>query len=355
MHNTSATAARVSTSVAIPTKQSAVSNRVEFVRKTEDPVKKAIVEEIVNNQNTTPKQKREEVKRVVEDKPVKVIPSKPNKPVAPPQTIPTPSPFPIGPSPIVPGKVPGLPIAPPIAPPSVIPTPPSNLPDPQPSPPSKRPLPPNLTPAPPKPKPPVVTPSPPVTVVPTQPKTSVRPPEAIVRTSPRVYSQNRRVAFRASRLSPPRLNLPPRRISKAKPKWKVAMPSSRSFMRPIRPGQFSFQRRGQLVDRRKTNAEINRLKRRINELNADALRTKSDHEAERALLEEELRDYRLSPLTQIRNQAKGVFEVVDKASGPFTPSVNGMDGFPEIGEGTSKALAAGMALFAGLFLIGRVE
>ena len=351
MHNTSPTAARVSTSVAIPTKQSAVSNRTEFIRKSEDPVKKAIVEEIVNNQNTTPKQKREEVKRVVEDKPVKVIPSKPNKPVAPPQTIPTPSPFPIGPSPIVPGKVPGLPIAPP----AVVPRPPSNLPDPKPAPPSKSPLPPNLTPAPPKPKPPVVTPSPPVTVVPTQPKTSVRPPEAIVRTSPRVYSQNRRVAFRASRLSPPRLNLPPRRISKAKPKWKVAMPSSRSFMRPIRPGQFSFQRRGQLVDRRKTNAEINRLKSRINELNADALRTKSDYEAERALLEEELRDYRLSPLTQIRNQAKGVFEVVDKASGPFTPSVNGMDGFPEIGEGTSKALAAGMALFAGLFLIGRVE
>ena len=181
-------------------------------------------------------------------------------------------------------------------------------------------------------------------------------PEAIVRSSPRVYSENRRVVFRPQRLMPPTLNRPPRpAVMKAKPRWKVSKPTSRSFMRRVRPGQFSFQRRGTYFDRRPSNAEVLNLKRRINTLNADALRTKRDYAAERARLEEELRDYRLSPLTQVRNQAKGVFEAVDKASSPFTPSVNGIDGFPQIGEGTSKALAAGMALFAGLFLIGRVE
>ena len=181
-------------------------------------------------------------------------------------------------------------------------------------------------------------------------------PEAIVRSSPRVYSQNRRVVFRPQRLMPPTLNRPPRpAVMKAKPRWKVARPTSRSTMRRVRPGQFSFQRRGTYFDRRPSNMEVLKLKRKINTLNADALRTKRDHAAERARLEEELRDYRLSPLTQVRNQAKGVFEAVDKASSPFTPSVNGIDGFPQIGEGTSKALAAGMALFAGLFLIGRVE
>ena len=140
---------------------------------------------------------------------------------------------------------------------------------------------------------------------------------------------------------PPTLNRPPRpAVMKAKPRWKVGKPTSRSFMRRVRPGQFSFQRRGTYFDRRPSNMEVFKLKRKINTLNADALRTKRDHAAERARLEEELRDYRLSPLTQVRNQAKGVFEAVDKASSPFTPSVNGIDGFPQIGEGTSKALAS---------------
>jgi len=329
------------------------------------PVQKEAIKVISESKKLLPQEKEEKIKEVIEDKPPKVITPKPNppiapSPIAPPSFLPPPT--------VSPDKVPGLPIVPPKA----TPRPPSfqPKPDPKPLPPSlapapvnPRPLPPNLAPAPVKPKPPVISPSPPVispsppvTIMPSQPRTSIRIPEAIVRSSPRVYSQNRRVVFRPQRLMPPTLNRPPRAaVMKAKPRWKVGKPTSRSFMRRVRPGQFSFQRRGTYFDRRPSNAEVLRLKRRINTLNADALRTKRDHAAERARLEEELRDYRLSPLTQVRNQAKGVFEAVDKASSPFTPSVNGIDGFPQIGEGTSKALAAGMALFAGLFLIGRVE
>ena len=316
-----------------------------------DPIKKEAIKVIQENNNVSSQEKEEKIKEVIKEQPVKIIAPKPDSPIAPPPK--TPSPF-IPPSSISPEKVPGLPIVPPKKlPPSFQPTP------------DPKPLPPGLAPAPVKPKPPVtitpsppvtITPSPPVTIAPSQPRTSVRMPEAIVRSSPRVYSQNRRVVFRPQRLMPPTLNRPPRpAVMKAKPRWKVGKPTSRSFMRRVRPGQFSFQRRGTYFDRRPSNMEVFKLKRKINTLNADALRTKRDHAAERARLEEELRDYRLSPLTQVRNQAKGVFEAVDKASSPFTPSVNGIDGFPQIGEGTSKALAAGMALFAGLFLIGRVE
>ncbi len=337
---------------------------IDLKPKAISPVQKEAIKVISESRKLLPQEKEEKIKEVIEDKPPKVITPKPNPPIAPPpKTIPFPSPalppsskpFPVGPPTVSPDKVPGLPIVPP----KVTPRPPSFQPKPDP-----KPLPPGLAPAPVKPKPPVIgpsppvtiTPSPPVTIAPSQPRTSVRIPEAIVRSSPRVYSQNRRVVFRTQRLMPPTLNRPPRAaVMKAKPRWKVGKPTSRSFMRRVRPGQFSFQRRGTYFDRRPSNMEVLKLKRRINTLNADALRTKRDHAAERARLEEELRDYRLSPLTQVRNQAKGVFEAVDKASSPFTPSVNGIDGFPQIGEGTSKALAAGMALFAGLFLIGRVE
>lgn len=329
-----------------------------------DPIQKEAIKVIQENNNVSSQEKEEKIKEVIKEQPVKIITPKPDSPIAP---LPkTPSPF-IPPSSVSPEKVPGLPIVPPKK------LPPSFNPKPDP-----KPLPPGLAPAPVKPKPPVITPSPPVTITPSPPvtitpsppvtiapsppRTSVRIPEAIVRSSPRVYSQNRRVIFRPQRLMPqrlmpPTLNRPPRAaVMKAKPRWKVGRPTSRSFMRRVRPGQFSFQRRGtHFFDRRPSNMEVLKLKRRINTLNADALRTKRDHAAERARLEEELSEYRLSPLTQVRNQAKGVFEVVDKASSPFTPSVNGIDGLPQIGEGTSKALAAGMALFAGLFLIGRVE
>lgn len=321
-----------------------------------DPIKTEAIKIVKENNNLPSQEKEEKIKEIIKEQPVKIITPQPNPPIAPPPKAP-PSFAP--PPTISPDKIPGLPIVPPKKlPPSVQPKP-----DPKPLPPAlapapvkPKPLPPNLAPAPVKPKPPVISPSPPVTIAPSKPRTSVRMPEAIVRSSPRVYSQNRRVVFRPQRLMPPTLNRPPRpAVMKAKPRWKVARPTSRSFMRRVRPGQFSFQRRGTYFDRRPSNMEVLKLKRRINTLNADALRTKKDYAAERARLEEELRDYRLSPLTQVRNQAKGVFEVVDKASSPFTPSVNGIDGLPQIGEGTSKALAAGMALFAGLFLIGRVE
>tara|TARA_B100000287_G_scaffold6882_2_gene6671 strand:- start:7551 stop:8639 length:1089 start_codon:yes stop_codon:yes gene_type:complete len=330
-----------------------------------DPIKAETIKVIQDNKTIPDKEKVEKIKEVIEDKPRKLEPPKPNDPISPGPITVTPSPLipPSATNPLLPpsflpptvspDKVPGLPIAPP----KVVPRPPSFQPKPDPiTPPTVTPI----SPSPPVigPSPPVsVTPSPPVTVIPSQPKTSVRMPEAIVRSSPRVYSERRRVVFRPQRLLPPTLKRPPRAaVMKAKPRWKVGKPTSRSFMRRVRPGQFSFQRRGtHFFDRRPSNMEVFKLKRKINKLNADALRTKRDYAAERARLEEELRDYRLSPLTQVRNQAKGVFEVVDKASSPFTPSVNGIDGFPQIGEGTSKALAAGMALFAGLFLIGRVE
>ncbi len=337
-------------SATVSVNTSVVTNkpRLDLKPKPISPVKEEAIKVISESKKLLPQEKEEKIKEVIEDKPLKVITPKPNPPVAPPPK--TPSPF-IPPSTISPDKVPGLPIFPS----KPIPRPPSFQPKPDPKP-DPKPLPPGLAPAPVKPKPPVISPSPPVTITPSQPRTSIRIPEAIVRSSPRVYSQNRRVVFRPQRLMPPTLNRPPRpAVMKAKPRWKVGKPTTRSFMRRVRPGQFSFQRRGTYFDRRPSNMEVFKLKRKINTLNADALRTKRDHAAERARLEEELRDYRLSPLTQVRNQAKGVFEVVDKASSPFTPSVNGIDGFPQIGEGTSKALAAGMALFAGLFLIGRVE
>jgi len=90
-------------------------------------------------------------------------------------------------------------------------------------------------------------------------------------------------------------------------------------------------------------------------MNTDALRTRNEHDAERRGLETQLKDYQMSPVTQLRDHAKGVFSIVDDASKFATPSVNGMGAFPQVGEGTSKALAVGVALLVGLFIIGRVE
>ena len=197
------------------------------------------------------------------------------------------------------------------------------------------------------------TPAPPAQVIPS-PKTSIRRPTAI----PRTYSRNMRVSFRAPRLMLPKPTMRKLQPRPTKQKWKAMNPTYPSFMNRVKHGQFSFQNRGRLFPqpaRGHSHAEIRKLQQQVNKLNADALKTRQDSMRERQALKLKLRDYELSPLTQIRDQAKGIFSVVDDASRFATPSVNGMNGFPSVGEGTSKALAVGFGLLTALFVIGRVE
>ena len=141
-----------------------------------------------------------------------------------------------------------------------------------------------------------------------------------------------------------------------KQKWTPMKPVSRSFMNRVRPGQFSFQSRGvSRLPPRHTHSEIRRLQMQVNKLNADALKTTKTNQEERAALENQLKDYQMSPVTQVRDNAKGLFSVVDKASRFATPSINGMNGFPSVSEESSKALAVGFGLLTALFIIGRVE
>ena len=128
-------------------------------------------------------------------------------------------------------------------------------------------------------------------------------------------------------------------------------------MNRVRQGQFTFQNRGRSLAQNNahTHAEITRLRNQVNKINSDALKTRQDSMRERNALQSKLRDYELSPVMQIRNQAKGIFSAVDDASKFATPSVNGMHGFPSVGEGSSKALAVGFGLLTALYIIGRVE
>ena len=143
-----------------------------------------------------------------------------------------------------------------------------------------------------------------------------------------------------------------------KQKWKAMNPTYPSFMNRVQHGQFSFQNRGMPFPGRSqahTHAELRKLQSQMNKLNSDALKTRQDSMRERNALRSKLRDYQLSPVTQVRDHAKGVFTIVDDASRFATPSVNGMGAFPQVGEGPSKAFAVGFGLLAALFIIGRVE
>jgi len=142
--------------------------------------------------------------------------------------------------------------------------------------------------------------------------------------------------------------------------WNPYPPTNKSFMRPVKPGQFTFSPQvNYAAQQRKSAAEINRLKNQINTLNADALKTKKEYESERAAIQKELEAYESSVLVNLNKKvgdnAKGVFEVLDKGAKLATPSINGIDGFPYVSEGVSRGLAAGLGLFAFAFLIGRVE
>jgi len=198
------------------------------------------------------------------------------------------------------------------------------------------------------------TPSPPAVVRPSPPRTSIRMPTAI----PRTYSRNMRVSFRAPRLMLPKPTMRKLQPRPTKKKWNAMNPTYPSFMNRVKHGQFSFQNRGRIspqLTRGHSHAEIRKLQNQVNKLNADALKTRQDSMRERNALQSKLRDYELSPVTQLRDQAKGIFSVVDDASKFATPSVNGMHGFPSVGEGSSKALAVGFGLLTALFIIGRVE
>ena len=167
-----------------------------------------------------------------------------------------------------------------------------------------------------------------------------------------------RVSFRAPRLMLPKPTMRKLQPRPTKQKWKAMSPTYPSFMNRVKHGQFSFQNRGRLFpqpSRGHSHSEIRKLQNQVNKLNADALKTRQDSMRERNALKLKLRDYELSPVTQLRDQAKGIFSVVDDASRFATPSVNGMNGFPSVGEGTSKALAVGFGLLTALFVIGRVE
>lgn len=189
------------------------------------------------------------------------------------------------------------------------------------------------------------------------PPTSIRRPNAIPsspirRSMPRVYSQNRRVSFRAARLN---ITKPTAR----KPAWTPYPPAKRSFMPRVRPGQFSLSPRSNDAFRaRMQAAEIKRLKKQVNTLNQDALKTKQEYAAEREALKADLEHYSTSPFftatSTISKNTKGAMEVFDTGAKLVTPSVNGI-GAIGMGEGASKLAAAGMGLFALLFLIGRVE
>ena len=188
---------------------------------------------------------------------------------------------------------------------------------------------------------------------------TMRPPAAIERAKPRVYTK------RKSRRGPSPIQL--RRARQLRNRqlrkpgaWNPYPPTNKSFMRPVKPGQFTFSPRvNYAAQQRKSAAEIKRLKNQINTLNADALKTKKEYEAERAAIQKELEAYESSVLVNLNKKvgdnAKGVFEVLDKGAKLATPSINGIDGFPYVSEGVSRGLAAGLGLFAFAFLIGRVE
>ena len=189
------------------------------------------------------------------------------------------------------------------------------------------------------------------------PPTSIRRPKAIPsspirRSRPRVYTPNRRVSFRAARLN---ITKPTVR----KPAWTPYPPAKRSFMPRVRPGQFSLSPRSNDAFRaRMQAAEIKRLKKQVNTLNQDALKTKQEYAAEREALKADLEHYSTSPFftatSTISKNTKGAMEVFDAGAKLVTPSVNGI-GAIGMGEGASKLAAAGMGLFAFLFLVGRVE
>lgn len=191
------------------------------------------------------------------------------------------------------------------------------------------------------------------------PPTSIRRPKAIptspIRRSPiRVSrpSPSRRVSFRAARLN----------ITKPtvkQPAWTPYPPTSRSFMPRVKPGQYSLSPKSNSTFlAKKQAAEINRLKKQVNTLNQDALKTKEEFAIERAMHAQELEQYTNSPFFRATNSVskntKGVMEVFDSGAKLLTPSVNGI-GAIGMNEGASKLAAAGMGLFAFLFLIGRVE
>ena len=196
-------------------------------------------------------------------------------------------------------------------------------------------------------------PTPPSTPRPSPPRTSIRLPAAI----PRTYSRNMRVSFRAPRLMLPKPTMRKLQPRPTKQKWNAMNPTYPSFMNRVQHGQFTFQNRGRSLARNNVHShgEIRKLQNQVNKLNADALKTRQDSMRERNALQSKLRDYELSPVMQVRNHAKGIFSVVDDASKFATPSVNGMHGFPSVGEGPSKALAVGFGLLTALFIIGRVE
>jgi hypothetical protein len=196
-------------------------------------------------------------------------------------------------------------------------------------------------------------PTPPSTPRPSPSRTSIRLPTAI----PRTYSRNMRVSFRAPRLMLPKPTMRKLQPRPTKQKWNAMNPTYPSFMNRVQHGQFTFQNRGRSLARNNAHShgEIRKLQNQVNKLNADALKTRQDSMRERNALQSKLRDYELSPVMQVRNHAKGIFSVVDDASKFATPSVNGMHGFPSVGEGPSKALAVGFGLLTALFIIGRVE
>ena len=270
-----------------------------------------------------------------EEKPKAVAPSPPvmkTLPAKPPMSV-LPAPKPI--MPIIPAKPPMsiLPAKPPVA----IRPPVSKIPDM---------------------KPINVVPIRPVTPITPTPKTSIRKPSAVKRATPRVYSKSKskRRVFRAARLQPTMRPLQPRR----KEGWTPAPPASRNFMKPIKPGQYSFQPKVDYAAKyRQSQKEVARLKNQVNTINADALKTKKDYEADRQRLQNELNEYEASPLFTttkvVGKNARGMVSVLDTGAKLMTPSVNGMSGFPQVSEGMSKVAALGLGLFAVTFLIGRVE
>ena len=290
-----------------------------------DPVVRAAAKEIAKNDKLTDAQKKAAVDKVLETaqesaQESQATPTTPPPTTAPPTTAPPALAPPTTSSPIIP------PIAPELNKNGET---------------QVRPLPPNLQPAPPKDKG-----LPPIPIPPT-PTTSIRPPAAV----PRTYSSNNRVKFRASRLFPPSVRPMPRvKTISRKPSWRVARPLPMTFRPAIRPGSQLFRLRN-----KRTDLEVRRLRNQINSMTADAIKTKEQHARERAELEATIADYRSSPLTQVRDNAKGIFEVVDKATVTIAPTFNAMNGFPHVSEGVSKVFASGVGVLAFLYLIGRVE
>ncbi len=171
---------------------------------------------------------------------------------------------------------------------------------------------------------------------------------------------------------------PPRKVARPAPKVYQAPPPKRAFpslvppkaaRKVTAPPVFNVRRPTTLVARANTYhasrdyqmryAREQMMSRKLASenrmLKGQLAKMKKEHTAQMADYRAKIDSYEDSGVYAANSAAKSFQTQVAKATNLITPSVNGIHGFPEVSEPTSRLLAGAIGAIAILMIIGRVE